>query len=355
MHIVDVFDAFRDVEIVALFGPEHGIRGKAEDGEKLDSAHDPLRDIPVYSLYGHTRKPTAEMLQKIDVLVFDIQDIGARYYTYIYTMALAMEAAAEHGIEFVVLDRPNPINGKDVEGNILEPAFSTFVGMFPIPVRHGMTVGELARLFNGEGWLADGTQAKLTVVPMANWRRELWFDETGLTFIKPSPNMPDLETATLYPGACLLEGTNVSEGRGTNTPFKTLGAPWIDSKTLAGHLNELRLPGVKFTNVSFTPEAIAGVASAPKFENRACHGVRIAIIDRDVLQPFWMGVQVVRTIHALYPDSMSFRIGHFDRLCGTKDIRNTITKNRDLRQLRKSWQTDLEAFEQKRETYLLYD
>jgi len=212
------------VEVTALFGPEHGIYGLAEAGIKVADKKDDRFGIPVYSLYGKTAKPTAEMLKDVDVLVFDIQDIGARFYTYIYTMAYAMEAAAENNKPFVVLDRPNPINGLAVQGNILEKDFATFVGLYPIPVRHGMTVGELARMFNDQGWLKNGIRANLTVVPMQGWKRSMWYDRTGLKFIKPSPNMPNIKTATVYPGLCLLEGTNISEGRGTNKPFLQFGA-----------------------------------------------------------------------------------------------------------------------------------
>ncbi|MBN2270849.1 MAG: DUF1343 domain-containing protein, partial [Sedimentisphaerales bacterium] len=208
-HITDVFADMPGVKITALFGPEHGIRGTEAAGKTIESQSED-GDIPVYSLYGKTNKPTADMLRDVDVLVFDIQDVGARFYTYTYTMSLAMEAAAENGKRFVVLDRPNPINGLTVEGNILEPKFTSFVGLYPIPVRHGMTVGELAKMFNEQGWLKGGVKADLVVVPMQGWRRGDWYDRTGLRFIKPSPNMIDLETAVVYPGLCLLEGTNVS-------------------------------------------------------------------------------------------------------------------------------------------------
>ena len=235
LHIVDVFAAMKTVQIKALFGPEHGIRGDTDAGGKIADENDPSRNIPIYSLYGKTLKPTPEMLKDIDILVFDIQDIGARFYTYVWTMALAIEAAAENNIRFIVLDRPNPITGNHVEGNILDMNYSTFVGKYPIPVRHGMTIGELAMMFNGEGWSYDRVQCDLQIIPAKNWQREMWFDQTGLKFIKPSPNIPDLMTAIIYPGMCLLEGTNVSEGRGTQEPFKIFGAPWIDSAKLTAH------------------------------------------------------------------------------------------------------------------------
>ena len=211
--IVDVFKSMNDIKITALFSPEHGLWGTERDGKKIDNQIHPTYSLPIYSLYGKTQKPTSDMLQNVDVLVFDIQDIGARFYTYIYTMSLAMEAAAENSKTFVVLDRPNPINGVSVQGNILEPEQASFVGLYPIPVRHGMTVGELAKMFNEQGWLAGSAKAKLIIIPMEGWRRRMWYDRTGLRFIKPSPNMPDIETAAIYPGLFLLEETNVSEGR----------------------------------------------------------------------------------------------------------------------------------------------
>ncbi|MFQ5605763.1 MAG: exo-beta-N-acetylmuramidase NamZ domain-containing protein [bacterium] len=354
-HISDVFFNMENVTIAAFFGPEHGIRGQAEAGEKVASQKDPLKDIPIYSLYGKIRKPTAEMLKNVDVLVFDIQDIGARFYTYIYTMALAMEAAAEFQVPFVVLDRPNPITGRHVQGNLLLPEFATFVGLYPIPVRHGMTVGELAKMFNEESWLKDGVHADLTVVPLKHWRRSQWYDETQLQFTKPSPNIPSLQAATVYPGVCLLEGTNVSEGRGTPTPFLLFGAPWIDGVQLTNALNNLQLPGVEFKAAAFTPKSIPGAALHPKHENRECFGAEILITERDALQPYWNGIQIVNTIFQLYPDSLTWRIRHFDRLCGTATVRETIQARGELVTLRASWQPALRNFLNIRKKYLLYE
>jgi len=343
-HITDVFADMEGVRITALFGPEHGIRGTEAAGKKVDSE---TGDVPVYSLYGKTTKPTAKMLRDVDVLVFDIQDVGARFYTYTYTMSLAMEAAAENGKRFVVLDRPNPINGLTVEGNILEPKFASFVGLYAIPARHGMTVGELAKMFNEQGWLKGGVKADLATVPMQGWRRSLWYDETGLRFIKPSPNMTNLKTAAVYPGLCLLEGTNVSEGRGTGKPFLQFGAPWIDSGDLTAQLNKLNLPGMRFQPVSFTP-------SASKYAGERCHGAEITITQRDLLEPYWAGIVIVNEIHRMYPDNFEFRAGHFDRLCGTADVRNAITNGSSVQRLRENWQAGLKTFLQIRKIYLLY-
>lgn len=346
-YIIDVFRKMDNVKVAAFFSPEHGLYGVEEDGRQIKNMTDPNYQIPVYSLYGKTRKPTRQMLENIDVLVFDIQDIGARFYTYIYTMSLAMEAAAENGRRFVVLDRPNPINGLQVEGNILKPKFATFVGLYPIPVRHGMTAGELARMFNEQGWLKDGVKADLVVVPMKNWRRSMWYDRTGLKFIKPSPNMVSLETAAVYPGLCLLEGTNVSEGRGTPLPFTQFGAPWIDSKSLVSELNKLNLPGIRFKPASFTP-----VSS--KYKDQRCNGVRIIITDRDLLEPYWCGILIVNKVYQMYPSDFQWRASHFDRLCGTSAIREAITSRSSLEELRKAWQAELKSFLQIRNKYLMY-
>lgn len=353
-HITDVFLNMPNVQVTALFGPEHGIRGQAEDGVKVASELDPLKNIPIYSLYGKTKKPTDEMLKTVDALIFDIQDIGARFYTYIYTMAYAMEAAAERHIPFVVLDRPNPINGVTVEGNILDRHFASFVGRFPIPARHGMTIGELAKMFNEEGWLNDGVKADLHIVPMKHWQRRFWYDETGLRFIKPSPNMPSLASATVYPGTCLIEGTNVSEGRGTPAPFQILGAPWMDAQKLAQNLTEQRLPGVRFIDTTFTPVAVPGAAMHPKYKDRLCQGITLRVTDRNAFRAFETGVKIIDTISRLHPDSLQWREKHFDRLCGTDAIRKTIMVSGDIDSLMQTWQPALQTFLSVRKKYLIY-
>jgi len=346
-HVVDVLRAMTNVHVVALFSPEHGLRGLAEAGKEIASGVDPASGLPIYSLYGQTKKPTPEMLVDVDVLVFDIQDVGARFYTYLYTMSLAMEAAAECGKRFVVLDRPNPITGVQVEGPILEPAFASFVGLYPIPVRYGLTIGELARTINGEGWLANGISADLTVVPMTGWRRRMWFDETGLPFIKPSPNMPDVETAALYPGLCLLEGTNLSEGRGTPRPFRQFGASWVDADALADRLNALDLPGLRCRPTSFTP-------SSSKYQNQLCHGVELLVTDRTRFEPFRTGVAVVNELSRAYPDQFEWNPAHFDRLCGTAVIREAILARKSLAAFMVAWRADATTFQQTTRKYLLY-
>ena len=287
------------------------------------------------------------MLKNIDVLVFDIQDIGARFYTYISTLSLAMEAAAEYGKRFVVLDRPNPINGLKVEGNILEPEFASFVGMHPVPARHGMTAAELATMSNQQGWLKNAVRADLFVVPMKGWCRRMWYDQTGLTFIKPSPNIPDLQTAAVYPGLCLLEGTNVSEGRGTEMPFRQFGAPWIDSKSLAVRLNRLNLPGLRFEPADFTP-------TSSKYQGQKCPGVKIIITDRELLGPYYSGIMIMNELFRMYPEALRWNTEHFDHLCGTSSVRQAITAPSSLEELKKSWQPELKSFLEVRKKYLMY-
>ena len=346
-YILDVFRNIHSAKVTALFSPEHGIYGTQRAGETIEDRTNTYYNIPVYSLYGKTRKPTEEMLKNIDILLFDVQDVGARFYTYISTMSLAMEAAAECGKRFVVLDRPNPINGLKVEGNILEPNFVSFVGMHPVPVRHGMTIGELATMFNEQGWLKNGVRADLVVVPMTDWRRRMWYDQTGLAFIKPSPNISDLQTAAVYPGLCLLEGTNVSEGRGTEMPFRQFGAPWIRSKSFTTRLNRLNLPGLRFTPTNFTP-------TSSKYQGQKCHGVKIIITDRDLLEPYYSGILIVNELFRLYPDAFQWKARHFDHLSGTSSIRQAIITGSSLEQLRKDWQAELKSFLKIRKKYLMY-
>lgn len=345
--IVDVFKDIDEAQVVALFSPEHGLYGAEEAGETIDDRRDPKYGLPVHSLYGRTRKPTPEMLEGIDVLVFDIQDVGVRFYTYISTMSLAMEAAAECGKRFIVLDRPNPIGGARVEGPILEPSLASFVGMHAIPVRHGLTVGELARMIDGQGWLAGRVHVDLSVLPMTGWDRAMWYDRTGLVFRKPSPNMPDLDTATVYPGLCLLEGTNLSEGRGTTMPFRQFGAPWIDGSKLAARLNGLNLAGLRFHATTFTP-------AASKHEGLLCSGVRIEVNDRDRLEPFWSGVRIVNEIARMAPEQFEWRADHFDRLCGTAAIREAIANREHLPALCEKYRAACEFFRRISRQYLLY-
>ena len=353
-HITQVFASMPDVQVVALFSPEHGIRGTQSAGEEIESGVDSSQNIPLYSLYGETRKPTAEMLRNLDMLVFDIQDIGSRYYTYIYTMALAMEAAAEVKIPFVVLDRPNPINGIDVEGNLLEPDFATFVGLYPIPVRHGMTVAELALMINEKGWLKNHVKADLKLIPLANWKRDMWFDQTGLLWRPPSPNMPDLTTAILYPGTCLFEGTNISEGRGTYQPFLRIGAPWYSVDQFSRLDQILDLTGVHFGPIIFTPISIPGMSPRPKFQDQQLTGILINLTDRQTLRPYLTGIALVKYFYECNKEKFIWRERHFDRLCGTDSIRQFIQQGKDIDQIKNWIDKDRPFFLQDRLKYLLY-
>lgn len=354
-HIVDIFHEHESINLTVLFGPEHGIRGDAD--RPVEHGKDPTTGLPVYSLYGDTRKPTTEMLEQVDVLIFDIQDVGARFYTYISTMNNAMEAAAELGKEFIVLDRPNPITGMYVDGNILEKEHRSFVGIQPIPVAHGMTVGELATMFNEEGWLENGVRANLTVVQMENYNRTMWYDETGLPWIKPSPNMLTLNTAIVYPATCFLEGTNVSEGRGTAHPFEWFGAPWVDAENLVHTLNGYELPGVVFEPVSYVPvDVVDGIQiHPPKFMGETCYGTAMRITDRDVFQSVRTGVYILFTLKWMYRDEYEFRDNRMDRLWGSDRIRRSIEEGNDPAEIIAEWQKEFEKFLSIRETYLLYN
>jgi uncharacterized protein YbbC (DUF1343 family) len=353
-HTVDLLRS-QGVEIVALFAPEHGIRGGVAEpaaggvGDQdvwIESGVDEITGLPIRSLYGETLKPTPDMLSDIGVLLFDIQDIGARYYTYVSTMALAMQAAAENGIPFVVLDRPNPIGGALVQGNVLEPEHASFVGLYPVPMRHGMTAGELALMFNDH----FGIGAELHVVPAAGWRRDVWFDQTGLPWVSPSPNMPSLESATHYPGTCLFEGTNLSVGRGTPLAFQQIGAPWLDGAALADRLNAYGLAGVRFEAVSFTPDG----PQDRKYDGEAVNGVRFTATDRTVYDPTLAGVAALIEARRLAAERWEWRVAHFDRLAGTTRLRERIEAGDGLAEVTGGWTDQLAAFDRIRARYLLY-
>ncbi len=347
--IVDTLHNDPDVELTALYGPEHGVRGDAQAGQYVDFYIDERTGLPVYSLYGATKKPTPEMLENVEVLLFDIQDVGTRFYTYIYTMAYAMEAAKENDIPIIVLDRPNPLSGSKVEGPVLDMEYSSFVGNYSIPLRHGMTVGELAKLFNTEFDIG----ADLTVVEMEGWKRDKYYDETPLEFVMPSPNMPTLDTALVYPGAALIEGTNVSEGRGTTKPFELIGAPFINAADLADELNGLKLEGVTFRAASFTP-------ASSKHAGKLSHGIEIHVTDRKTFKPVETGLHIVKTIHDMYPEDFQFRaensagVSFFDNLIGNGWIRQGIEEGRSIEDMTAQWQPELKEFNKVRKQYLLY-
>jgi uncharacterized protein YbbC (DUF1343 family) len=366
---VELFRAHRETSLVALYGPEHGVRGNAQAGEYVAFYYDEQLKLPVFSLYGQTHKPPADMMtnidaymrsfdtkgegkqvstnmmQSVDLMVFDLQDVGTRVYTYIATMAYAMQACADAGVPFVVLDRPNPINGLAMEGPILEyPEHSSFIGLYPIPLRHGMTAGELAQLFNDK-FLPK--KVKLTVVPMENWTRDEWFDQTSLPWILPSPNLPTPDSAVVYPGQVMIEGTCLSEGRGTTKPFEFFGAPWIDGYVLAEKLNQLNLPGVKFREVWFTP-------TFSKFSGQQCGGCQLYVTDRTRYQSVPTTLYILATIKQLYGAKLEFHADYFDKVLGTSSVREALERGEPADEIIARFQPGLTAFGKLREPYLLY-
>ncbi|GIV61882.1 MAG: hypothetical protein KatS3mg044_0748 [Rhodothermaceae bacterium] len=358
VHLIDLLHAAPHVTLAALFGPEHGLRGEADAGEAVADGRDIRTGVPVYSLYGTTRKPTPAMLAGLDALVFDIQDIGARFYTYISTMGLAMQAAAEAGIPFYVLDRPNPLGGETVTGFVLDTTYASFVGAYPIPIVHGLTVGELARMIQGEGMLPGLDALDLRVIPMQGWRRAMQWPDTGLPWIGPSPNIPDFETALVYPGTCFLEGTTASEGRGTRAPFRQVGAPWVDAEALADTLNGRGLPGIRFEPVTFTPEAIPGMASDPKHRGLPVHGVRLVVTDRHAYRPVATGLHVLAALYRQAPPTERtafLKERWLNLLAGTDRLYRHLVDGTPVDPLTASWSEEVAVFRQRRAPYLLYE
>jgi uncharacterized protein YbbC (DUF1343 family) len=369
VSIVERFRAAPGVKLTALYGPEHGVRGNAQAGEYVPFYRDEHLGLPVFSLYGQSQKPPAnwlrdidatmrsydtqqagktverDMLGAIDVLVFDLQDIGTRVYTYVATMAYAMEAAAQAGIPFIVLDRPNPINGLAMEGPILEyPAHSSFIGLYPVPLRHGMTAGELARLFNEEFL---GHPAQLTVVPMEGWTRRAWFDDTRVPWVMPSPNMPTLDTATVYPGQVILEGTNLSEGRGTTRPFELFGAPWLDGYVLARELNARTIPGVAFREAWFTP-------TFSKFAGDRCGGCQLHVTDREKFQPIATTLALLQVVQSIAGDKLRLHADYFDKVLGTSSVRAAFQRGDAVASITDDFAPGLSEFAELRRAFLLY-
>ncbi len=352
-HIVDSLVRVKTVSVKALFAPEHGIRGNAPAGSKIQNSIDSLTGIPVYSLYGNTLKPTKEMLEGIDVVVFDMQDVGARFYTYISTMFYVMQACAEQNKKLYVLDRPNPLGGEYIAGPIIKKELESFVGIAPIPIAHGMTIGELAMMFN-DGLLPNGLKANLEVIPMSGWKRSMMFEQTGLKWIPPSPNLPHTESAYIYPGTCFLEGTNISEGRGTESPFLTFGAPFINTVDLLALLKEYGTPGITFEEVEFTPQDIPGKASNPKFKGKKCFGLKASVKNPSVSNPVYFGAKLILALYKLYPDKFKFKDLTFDRLWGDKLIRQMMIAGKVPVDIRNYWQEDFNKFKEQRKKYLLY-
>ena len=354
-HAVRLLGAGHDWKLVTLFGPEHGIWGEAQDMAHVDHTTDPASGLPVYSLYGKSEedlKPRPEALRGLDALVVDLQDVGSRYYTFVYTMALCMREAGALGLPVIVLDRPNPINGVKLEGNIREDKYSSFVGLFALPVRHGMTAGELARYFNK----TFNLNCDLTVVPMRGWKRSMWWEDTGLPWVTPSPNMPTVSTAVVYPGMCLVEGTNLSEARGTTHPFEFFGAPWFDSFKLAERLNRLDLPGVRFRPHYFIP-------SFQKHAKEVCGGVEMHVTDRSTFEPFRTGLWCLKVARDMNPEKFDWRRETYefvsdrlaiDLLAGSARYREAVESGGDIDEWVREWEEPLREFARTREEFLLY-
>jgi len=366
---IDLLREVGGAKLVALYGPEHGVRGDAQAGEYVPYYIDKHYGLPVFSLYGPSMKPqpgmlkgideymrsfdtthqdkkmTPSMTRDLDVLIYDIQDVGTRVYTYEATMAYAMEACAESGLDYIVLDRPNPITGSITEGPILEyPEFSSFVGLYPVPLRFGLTIGELARLYN-DRFLKK--KARLTVVPLEGYKRDQWFDQTGLPWVTPSPNMPTLDTATVYPGQVFIEGTNLSEGRGTSRPFEFFGAPWVDGNDLAAALNALNLPGVIFREQWFTP-------TFSKFKGELCGGCQLHVTDRALYRPLETTLHLIAVLRKLYPAKFQFYNSYFDKIMGTASVRTALERGVDVKSIVAGWREGLAAFAEQSKPYRLY-
>jgi uncharacterized protein YbbC (DUF1343 family) len=341
---IDLIAKHKELKLVALLAPEHGIRGTAEAGETVTDETDPKTGVPVYSLYkSEDRGPTPEMLKDVDVLVYDLQEVGGRTWTYVSTMALSMQAAKRKGIPFVVLDRPNPIGGEIVEGALLDPEFKSFVGMYPIPARHGMTVGELATLFNRK----YGIGCDLVVARVENWRRSRWFDQTGLPWVNPSPNLRSLAALTSYPGSVYFEGTNLTEGRGTDRPFEQIGAPWLNAAEVARVMNGRRLPGVRFEAITMTV-----APTAAKHKGQTIPAIRFAVTDRRVYRPVRTSLLLIDEIRRRHQRDFAWT-GTIDRLTGSDKVRLAVEGGR-LNQLLEEWDREAAEFRESRKPYLLY-
>ncbi len=357
-HLADLLATARGVTLAAILAPEHGFRGRIEAGEKVANDRDERTGAPVLSLYGATRQPTPQMLAGLDALVFDIQDIGARFYTYISTMGLAMQAAAKADMPFLVLDRPNPLGGEYVSGPVLLPNLRSFVGQYTIPIVHGLTVGELARMIQGEGLLPGLDRLNLDVVPLEGWRRTMRWPETGLAWQPTSPNIPSFASALVYPGIGLIGELEMNEGRGTDVPFQQFGAPWLDAPSLVARLADEGIPGVDLEAVTYVPRAIPGVAATPKFLGETVNGVRIHIREAAKVSPLELGVQAISLLAAqarrkgtrLFPSNLEM----FHRITGTRAIAEMLAAGAPGRAVIDAWSAEVAAFRDRRRSYLLY-
>lgn len=352
--LLDTLIKIKNISVEKIFSPEHGYRGVKNAGEKVESSIDSRTGIPVVSLYGKIKKPAPEMLKNIDLILYDLQDVGSRYYTYISTLFKVMQAAAENDIPLIVLDRPDPINAKDTEGPVLKKEFESFVGIAQIPIRYGMTPGELAEMFAGSKWLGHNLKLNLTVIKMKGFVRDLYYGDYDLSWISPSPNMPYIESALVYPGTCLLEATNVSEGRGTYYPFTLIGAPFINAERLIEELNKHNMNGLQLTPTVFTPIDIPSSAKNPKYKGQVCNGISIEVKDRRIFHPVRFGLILISSLAKLYPRKFKIFTKQFDRLSGDSSIRKFILQDVSPEKIISTWQKELNRFDSLRKKYLLY-
>lgn len=342
-HDIDLLQAQPEVELAALFAPEHGIAGMATAGARIESRPNSRWGIPVHSLYGATTQPTEEMVRGLDLLIYDMQDVGSRYYTYLATLRNCLQAADRYRIPLIVLDRPNPLGGLSIEGRVLDPRLQSLVGSATIPARYGLTPGELA------GWMKSRLHLKcsLTVVRMDHWERPHWFADTGLVWVPPSPNIPGAMTALVYAGMCLVEGTNLSEGRGTTTPFEIAGAPWVDGPRAVEAMNRLELPGVAFRHTRFRP-------SASKFSGQVCEGIQLHVLHPRRFQPLRTALSLIAHFRRIHSGHFQWAERHFDRLAGSEEVRSGIDRDRPVEEMLEGWEEELAAFEKERRDFFLY-
>ena len=351
-HLVDVLLEQKNLKVTTIFTPEHGFKGITEAGKFVDYKNNLYKKIPIISLYGKDKKPSKEILKEVEVIIFDIQDVGARFYTYISTLYYVLEAAGENGIPLIILDRPNPIGGSYVDGPVLDDNYKSFVGIAQIPIAHGMTVGELANYFVGEKLISSWKNISLKVIQCKNWNREIPNDFYS-KWNSPSPNINSLETALIYPGTCLLEGTNISEGRGTKFPFLQFGAPFIKADEVIEKINLFKIEGIELQSVAFIPEDIEGMATNPKFENKTCFGIKIKITEPNKFESVNFGVKLLYVLVKLYSDKIKFNES-FDKLAGSDNLRKQLLNKIEPEKIIASWQKELIKFKKKRYKYLLY-
>ena len=355
IHIIDLLMDVDEVNIKRIFASEHGYKGTLQAGEHFDDSKDDENNIEIISLYGKSRKPTPSHMADLDAIIFDIQDVGSRYYTFVSTLTYVMSSAAENHIPVYILDRPNPINGITVQGPLMAEQYSSIVGLHPIPIRHGMTIGEIGLMINNELWLDNNQKCQLEIISMNYWDRSDYFNHTGLPWIPPSPNIPDDSTALIYNGFCLMEGTNVSEGRGTEFPFKIFGAPWINGNELAEKLTEKELPGVIFKGIQFTPVSMPGKSKWPKYEDEICSGCYLEITNYQTFDPLKSCISVLYALHQLYPDNFKFLdSGFINNLYGSTILQESVQNNVAISDIIHQWSIDNSNFFSTRQKYLLY-